>query len=326
MKCIYCLKDKDESQFRKVEHVIPQSFGLFEDNLTLKGIVCDECNQYFGDYLEINLARDSIEGLLRFMYGYKNKEDYKSMGKRSKLIFKLASEGTYKNAFAYLEYSDSEADVTPKPLPQIGFRKNPKSDYIYYPMENIPSKQELIDQGYALDEPRSFIIVSSDTEEAVKLLKEKGIELKHNEALEENLISQEPEIDVQRAFDDILQRAIAKISFNYLSYWEKEDFAYNNSFNDVRNFILKGTRTSYPMISYDTESILADEKSLTHSRDGHIITVNWTADGVSIVGQVSLYNLLRYKVTLARKFIGEKRKIKRGHFFNVCDKRIYPMG
>ena len=66
MKCIYCLVDKEANCFIKVEHVIPQSFGLFKNNLTLK-CVCDVCNQFFGDNLEMIMGRDSFEGLFRYV-------------------------------------------------------------------------------------------------------------------------------------------------------------------------------------------------------------------------------------------------------------------
>ena len=46
--CIYCRKATPEVSFDKVEHVMPQSFGRFRDNLTLVGIVCEPCNEFFG--------------------------------------------------------------------------------------------------------------------------------------------------------------------------------------------------------------------------------------------------------------------------------------
>jgi len=57
MTCIYCLKDSNNVSFKKSEHVLPQSFGVFENNFTLNGVVCDSCNKYFGDNLELDLAR-----------------------------------------------------------------------------------------------------------------------------------------------------------------------------------------------------------------------------------------------------------------------------
>lgn len=61
MKCIYCLEDKPISEYRKREHVIPQCFGNFmPNNLILHKTVCDNCNQYFGDIIELNLGKDTI--------------------------------------------------------------------------------------------------------------------------------------------------------------------------------------------------------------------------------------------------------------------------
>ena len=74
MICIYCLEDKPQSNFQKREHVIPQCFGKFTpDNLILYNDVCDECNQYFSENLELFLGRDTLEGIERFRHGIKSK-------------------------------------------------------------------------------------------------------------------------------------------------------------------------------------------------------------------------------------------------------------
>ena len=68
-KCIYCLEKKSHRNFTKREHVIPESFGGFINNFTLINIVCDECNLFFGQKLELHLARDTFEGsTLRYQY------------------------------------------------------------------------------------------------------------------------------------------------------------------------------------------------------------------------------------------------------------------
>jgi protein-arginine kinase activator protein McsA len=72
MICIYCLENKNESSFQHTEHVIPRAFGTFEQNLTLNRIVCDDCNQYFGDNIELYLGRDSLEGISRYHYGIRS--------------------------------------------------------------------------------------------------------------------------------------------------------------------------------------------------------------------------------------------------------------
>jgi len=54
------------------EHVISDAFGTFEpDTPVLHNTVCRNCNQYFGDHLEVRYARGAIEGLLRYYKGLK---------------------------------------------------------------------------------------------------------------------------------------------------------------------------------------------------------------------------------------------------------------
>ncbi|TID72666.1 HNH endonuclease, partial [Legionella pneumophila] len=74
-QCIYCKINK--SNFRKREHVLPQSFGRFhptnfilnDRNKKRDNKVCDDCNDKFGKELELYLGRDSYEGyILRSKY------------------------------------------------------------------------------------------------------------------------------------------------------------------------------------------------------------------------------------------------------------------
>lgn len=65
MRCIYCLEDKEAPFFQKAEHVLPQSFGKFEQNFTLRDMVC---------------ARFKILGVERAVY----KQDLKIGGGRIK--------------------------------------------------------------------------------------------------------------------------------------------------------------------------------------------------------------------------------------------------
>ena len=121
MKCIYCLEEKTATSFTKTEHVIPQSFGVYRDNFTLNNIVCDTCNQFFGDQLELALARDTIEGIQRFEHSLKDKKDFKPFGKESRLVIQLP-EGEFKGSFAYPKYSQKAQRMYPSGQPI--WRKN----------------------------------------------------------------------------------------------------------------------------------------------------------------------------------------------------------
>src|ERR1700761_2082929 len=134
--CIYCLTAKDTRDFN-IEHVLPQAFGRFEDNLTLD-CVCTACNQTLGDTVDRKLARDSVEGLDRFLTGLKPRKDFKHYGRRATTRVEGAEEGPMKGA--WLKYSPSktrpgEFDV--EPLPQVGFSPTPDGDHHYIPLDRL---------------------------------------------------------------------------------------------------------------------------------------------------------------------------------------------
>lgn len=330
MKCIYCLNNKNEKAFNRAEHVMPQSFGLFANNFVLNNpdnkAVCDECNQYFGDNLEIDLARDSFEGIARYDHKIKKPSQFKSLGKRSRLIIKIA-EGFFKGAYAYRDYSATEDKIIIKPLPQLGFLRKDMSEYEFFLLENIPNKTPSIDDKYNLNDPRGIVILGCLQEAADKILKEKGFVFKMKGVQDPPDTERSDWLcEVEGKIDQQIMRAIAKIGFNYLSFWEGRDFVLNNSFDPIRKYIRFGEKFDYPLTRIIDKAILADEIDSEKRRLGHIITVNWVSDHISIMAQVSLFNWVTYGISLAKNFSGERRSITRGHFFNVPNGEIFEMG
>jgi hypothetical protein len=322
MKCIYCLEDKHISSFTKIEHVIPQSFGLFKNNFTLKNIVCDNCNQYFGDNLEIAMARDTFEGASRFEFNLKNANEFKSLGKRSRIIIKLA-EGECKGAYAYREYSQEQNKIIIKPVPQIGFLKNGSAGYVYFLLDQIPHKSYLDENEFDMKNPRAIRAFGIDVDSARNVLSEKGIKFEYQgEAGPSENPKEDWLCEVEALIDSTIFRTVAKIALNYFAYWEGKDFVEHHSFDPSRSFIRYGLKADYPIVKVDNNPILKDEPVEGKRLLGHIITVNWASDGISIVSQVSLFNWASYRVSLSREFSGERRNLRRGHFFNVNNGEI----
>lgn len=67
-RCIYCPETKADGDFNR-EHLIPQSFGLFEESNLVLRCVCKACNTYFGSALDEKLACDSAEAMDRVAVG-----------------------------------------------------------------------------------------------------------------------------------------------------------------------------------------------------------------------------------------------------------------
>lgn len=326
MICIYCLEDQTPTCFTKVEHVVPQSFGRFENNLTLHETVCDGCNKYFGDNLEIALGRDTYEGGLRFDYELKQPSEFKSSGKKTRLTLRI-HEGEFKGAYAYKEYSENQGGIIVKPVPQVGFRKAVDSEIYYYLLDNIPPRQYFDQNGYDLDQPGSIRIVPSTDVEPVKLmLLEKGFIFKAHKDVNPDDSESSLLCKIEGTIDDTIFRAVAKISFNYLAYWQGREFMLEADLNPTRRYIRCGVKPQYDLIKILQEPILGDKPLCGKRRSGHLLTVDWTSDKQSIVGQVSLFNWLTYSVCLARDCLGEHRAIQKGHFFDPYNQQILQLG
>jgi HNH endonuclease len=319
IRCIYCQEDKPESAYEKSEHVIPQSFGKFLNNFTLLCLVCDACNQFFGDNLELVLARDTLEGQSRTDFGVKKAEDFRSPGHQSRIRIKIA-EGPFKGAYAYRNYSEVDGKVTLQPVPQIGFLQVESGGRKYFPLNEIPDQQQFEELGLSFQGPKSIRVVGLGVEEASKKLAEKGISFRYEGDVVSMRESQSILTEEQATIDHTIFRATAKIAFNYLAYWEGGEFVRQLSFDWIRNFVRYGVQAPYPLVKVSQPSILADEG--IRRRVGHLVTIAWATDRVSIVAQVSLLNLFKYSICLARKYEGERRRVVRGHFFNTYNGEI----
>ncbi|MBP6342823.1 MAG: hypothetical protein KA403_02695 [Candidatus Omnitrophica bacterium] len=328
MKCIYCLTNKDRSGFTKKEHVIPQAFGVFNNNFTLNDIVCDSCNEHFGKTIDLTLARDSYEGLLRYDQKIKRPEEFKTIGKHSRLIMQMP-DGPFKGTYGYPEYCPTEKRILLKPLPQVGFVK-PNGAREFFRLDDIPDKAYLIN-NYNLEDQIAMMIFGCDPTIADKILADKGITFKDSSGakLQIDVGSADQVIDVQcevkSTIDQTILRAVAKIGFNYLAYLQKADFMLHKDFDLIRTYILTGETDIQDLVKIEQASILGDEPISGNRRVGHILTVDWAREGQSIIAQISLMNWLTYRVLLAWDFTGEHRNIRSGHFFNFPHKTIIPL-
>lgn len=99
MKCIFCKNDSSNS--KSVEHIITESLGNKKDTLS-KGIVCDSCNNYFGNKIEKNVLEmpyfkslrgrimiENKKGKIPLISGFtKNKEEVE-------ITFSLSGDNTF---------------------------------------------------------------------------------------------------------------------------------------------------------------------------------------------------------------------------------------
>ena len=246
--------------------------------------------------------------------GIKKPSDYKSLGKRSLMIIRVA-EGPFKGAYAYRDYSTQENRILLNPLPQVGL-KNSIGNFEFFLLGQLPS-ENMISQ-FNLTMPGSIKVLGCEAETAQEELIKRGIPhiIVHGE---EVAGKSDLDCDFERNIDDIVFRTVSKIAFNYLTYWKGPEFVRDSSFDIIRAYILTGQKPEYQLVYPDEIPILGDEPVNGKRRLGHIVTltVGWDDDRVSILAKVSLLNMLTYNVSLARNYSGININITRGHFFDT---------
>lgn len=314
-KCIYCLRYLDANDFN-AEHVIPEAFGKFEDNLVLNESVCGECNQYFGDNLELIFARDSFEAYDRVRHGLKSPAKLHDLGHR-RLTFALADEGPWAGLRLALTAKNGMAVVSP--VPQVRFCSRRGDQKIFVTEAELQNPDESLLKEI---DPAGGIAIFSPSESTerrlIKALSRMEIRFEKKSDIPPPRIDEgEIEVEVQTKIDPIVNRCVAKIAFNYLAYTSGDSFVHGESFDAVRSFIRAGQKPGYRLVRVSDDPILADDLKHIRQTDGHLITVNWTRDNRHVIAQLSLFNRITYHVSLARYCSGLWRQIRSGHHFDI---------
>ncbi|TET45418.1 HNH endonuclease [candidate division TA06 bacterium] len=318
-KCIYCVEEKDPSAFDR-DHVIPESFGKFENNLTLhQQQVCRDCNQYFSKKLELFLGRDTVEGTFRYVSGPKDPKDFTTV-KESRLLYKLAEEGPWKGAMLRRVTHDKIDAVN-----QVAFQQRNTGNWVFFPIEDVPSGHELKKQGFILKGDKSFkMVVHPDFGEKKlkQLLTEKGLDIEPDgEVMDFKSGQEKVMVEIQQTVDKVILRGIGKIAFNYLTYAQGADFVLDKRFDGFREFIRYGTTSDTPHVWIEGRPIWLDRKRLpTKHVQEHWVLIDW--DETTIFSLLSLFNLTMYKVQFCRRFLVLPGDIRTGNRFNVKTKKI----
>jgi len=325
IKCIYCLKEKNANEFREKEHVIPQMFGRFKNNLVLRNFVCDNCNQDFGDNIELALGRDTIEGIImRAKLGMINKELPK---KFERLKFKIPS-GEHKGEIVKLIISKNGELQLKKEL-QVGIFNKDKQEYDYFQPKNIPESSQLKEKCYI--GAKIELIANTDNEEKrlINILKEKGLGVKLNNKFNSKKdIKKLEKVNVLGTIkiDPIIYRAISKITFNYLAYNTDKEFVLKKGFDGIRNFIRYGKGKAEDYFKVNIPPILYDDKIIKKiikgkkATNGHLIILE--SKGKKIISKISIFNLNTYLVKLCSEYEGIIRLINHGHCFDISSKKV----
>lgn len=312
--CIYCLERKSESAFNR-EHVIPEAFGAFEGNLVIE-CVCKDCNRYFGETIDLKLARDSFEGIDRFLSGMKSPAEYKSLGRRSttKVRFK---EGAVQGATGYHAPNPAGGELRVFAFPQIGFEQ-PPDGVKWFEVGEVPEKSALATHGIDLAREVTIHTRELSEDDATTLLHAKGFA-----KLGAFTTTIPPEETIETKTVGVIarpeKRAATKIAMNYLARATSPAILRSASFDDVRNFVRHDLGESRVHVSMNPWGF---RRNGTQTAKGHYLALQTMPSG-RIVAQVSLMLRLRYVVHLmSTHFVVATPTVLLAHFFDLNTRAV----
>lgn len=322
MKCIYCLEEKPPEKYQNREHVIPQCLGRFSpDNLILYKSVCDDCNQYFGDKLELFLGRDSYESIERAKHGIEPKKPLKNKRRvKSKVI-----EGKWKGVIVEQVKADMPGEIGIRNCMQAGFFNKFTNEYKYFEPKDIPTARELEKTGYDLKKTIWMFADDPELPQLLEVLKEKGI----NIAAKDDLVEPEQptgsmEVESEVTIDRTISRALSKIAFNYFAHIAGREIVLREEFNGIRQFIRFGEGDLKNYFAVNVAPILHDDQKIQKFKakitQGHLINVKWSKN--AILSKVSPFNSYTYAVLLCPNYKGIWFPIKSGHHFDLKNMEV----
>ncbi len=313
--CIYCLVN--DARFTD-EHVIPQAFGKFQDNLVLNGEVCGDCNQCFGNNLDRILARASQPGVARYMLGYRpatelNKRDHE----RVKMF---VSEGPLRIPLDFVTV-DGQAAASTKS--GIKYWSTETNSLRFVTSEDISTGREKLED---VDESKDVELLPDETglERLLAALSDLGVSVGIHgvEPSQEGIAQTQVPINVEIREDEIIYRGMAKIAFNYLAKICGGAFVLSAGFNEIRNYIRFGEQGQSVKVEQIKPPTTLEGKYFPAERNGHLVRFDQVGRPPFFQGMVVLSGSIPYKVFLGRTGELITTPIASGHYFDVNKKVV----
>ena len=323
-ECIYCRHELPPSGFTR-EHVLSRAFGTFADAPVLHNAVCKECNQFFGDALETRVARSAFEGMLRYQRNVKIPD--KGRLHLRYVDFTIPEGSDWSGVRLHLAWRDGRLVVD---LPaQAAFLDSVESRWRHFTHTEIAGGVLSRSPTLETKAARLYAASSEARDGLLRLLEQQGVtvaKLDHMDPPPGMFDGSDITVEVSFTINKGIRRCMAKYSLNFLAFTYGSTFVLQKDFDVIRRFIRYGETPANPLVKETVEPILHDDSTNRRQTAGHLLTLNWAASGVDIVGQVSLFNSVTYAVALARPYTGALWvPMKNGLHFNIREKIVQPL-
>src|ERR1700687_5281106 len=312
--CIYCRRSQQERFPR--EHVIPKSLGTFHSSLTV-GCVCRDCNQHFGKHLELRLARESVESVVRLQYGIRGN----TAAPKSRVTARINVPGPMFGAKVVLGSNAAGNGIEITYLPQVDIQSKGSEEWNWYLEEDlVPTLlQEVWPGGF-----KNFLTSQAELERLRSRLRALG--LPATQVVRHDRIPPQTQLKARVTFQfySNLARSVAKIAFNYLAYTMHEDtnFLLCKDFDAIRNYVRHDINPGQGFVYFSGSPRLDPAERKGSAGDGHILVVGWDAANEGIICNLSLFNAMAYRLTLSRKYSGVWFPFGNAHSFDCRRRKV----
>jgi hypothetical protein len=309
-ECIYC---RSITSPTKREHVMSQALGTFEQNWTLD-CVCDECNKFFADNLELALGRDSREALLRIELGLKPASGASELLNR-RIRTTLQDPGQFDGIRLVIRPTEDLSEVVPVPVPQVGLRLDGQEWCFLI-------ERELTEENLARFRGETTVQirihgVGEDCSRLRMRLEELGIPFTETYRLMQQPITEQSAINVIYDIhnDETIVRAACKIGFNYAAKVLGAETVLRPSFDTARRFVRYG-EAPVRIATAQQRSVLTGPDA--QSARVHACGIGWDRGYLCVL--ISLFNELTYGLRLSEAGQTEFRATQ--HFFDPVTRTI----
>jgi HNH endonuclease len=305
--------EKRDHDFNR-EHVIPQAYGTFGGATPVLHCVCTRCNTEFGRHFDEKIARDGIEAIDRVRVGLKNAADYRNLGKRSTTHVEFDKDSPMQGALGFHVPNPHGDGLAVTPMPQVGVARSAAGPFEWFPLSNLPTKEELIALGYERGPDVVFQTWGVPISEAQDALESKGF-ARGTVVSETQPPTGRIRTQIIARISDPELRGFSKIAFNYLAHVAGAAFVLRAEFNEIRRFVRYGVQVGSPPVEVSMNPWAVTDDKTGAPLVGHYVIVR-TRDS-TIEADVCLLMRLRYRITLARGGFLIPVAVSSGHLFDV---------
>lgn len=299
MPCIYCKCD-DPQKFRSIEHALPQSFGTFgTETPTLKGVVCDDCNQFFKRDLDQVFARESLEGLTRYKKGILSSEA------RPQRLLRIAIPNTPSMgpAAGVLVWIDGTTGRMAAPLGQVHFFNDATGEFRAVLKDDL-EEFDWRGGGYSDRNLKLFCRDADEHSEIVRLLRQIGIDFKAHSPIDDPSAAHADSdgtmlLEIEGTIDHTIKRALVKILMNFAAKYIGVDEVLKPEWDKARNYVRFG---SDPLPARISNRPFWGEESLHWRLENDSYNVRIENVGNNVIGVVQLFNLNTYEFKLVETY------------------------